>query len=239
MDGKCSLCGEIRPLCNSHIIPEFVYKPAYDVQHKLHVLNLSSKIKKYRIQKGIKQKMLCSECESFLNKTYEKPFYDYWFTNRVLPDPFPPGIYWLKGIDYAAFKLFHLSVLYRAHFATQEMFEDIALAESHVARLRELLLNQNPGDPHEFSIMGTVAIDDDRIPRYDLIMKAENLRQDTHKFCCFVFGACSWMYKISQHQDPIGIKYCLRPSGCMPTIGMHLKESHGFKEFYLAYLKKL
>lgn len=237
VSGKCRLCGKMGPLCNSHIIPEFVYGPAYDYQHKLHVLNLSSRIKQYRIQKGIKERMLCLECETFLNEMYEKSFCEFWFTKKILPNPFPKGIYWVKNINYVAFKLFHLSVLFRAHFSKEGMFKDIHLGARHVSRLRELLKSGNPGSSNEFPIIATVALDDARVPRYDLILSPGNLRSGTHRFACFIFGACCWIYRVSKHPEPRGDKYILREDGSIPLIGRHLKNTHGFKDFYREFLK--
>ena len=68
---KCQLCQEDKLLCDSHIIPAFVYRwiketSATGFLRSFENINL-------RVQDGKKQKLLCKECEGILN-TYETQF---------------------------------------------------------------------------------------------------------------------------------------------------------------------
>jgi hypothetical protein len=58
----CRLCGNDAELCDSHIVPEFLYKPLYDGKHRtLHARgDLTSK---RLVQKGLRERLLCVECE--------------------------------------------------------------------------------------------------------------------------------------------------------------------------------
>ena len=68
---KCRLCQRERDLCKSHIIPEFLYKPLYDIHHRFNRIPEASNGKVTYEQKGIRERLLCSDCENQLSR-YEK-----------------------------------------------------------------------------------------------------------------------------------------------------------------------
>ena len=65
----CKLCKkETTKLCDSHIIPEFFYKPIYDEPHRYSVLSTDIDEKNRYKQKGFKEYMLCEKCETKISK---------------------------------------------------------------------------------------------------------------------------------------------------------------------------
>lgn len=62
---QCPLCGEYKLLCDSHILPEFVYRPSYDPTHTEFKIDIN-KNKLGKTQKGFSEWMLCTECEGLL-----------------------------------------------------------------------------------------------------------------------------------------------------------------------------
>lgn len=68
---RCALCQQERDLCDSHIIPSFVYswlKESSATGHMRFGRNMN-----LRVQDGLKPKFLCKECEGIFNKS-ETPF---------------------------------------------------------------------------------------------------------------------------------------------------------------------
>lgn len=65
MKGVCALCDEKRELCNSHIIPAFVYKWLRKTSGGVHIRNAENPNK--RVQDGYKIKLLCEGCEGLFN----------------------------------------------------------------------------------------------------------------------------------------------------------------------------
>lgn len=49
---NCAICKDNSDLKNSHIIPEFFYKPLYDEKHRINVIPLSQEQKRKYKQKG-------------------------------------------------------------------------------------------------------------------------------------------------------------------------------------------
>ena len=57
-------------------------------------------------------------------------------------------MHWIK-VEYEPFKLFHLSVLFRASVSTLPTFADVSLGP-HEERLRNLLLARRAGPEDQF-----------------------------------------------------------------------------------------
>ena len=83
MKGKCNLCGNERELQNSHVIPKFVYKWMGKTGGKFFRTPSNPNI---RQQDGIKQRLLCHECEQLfsINEKWfsENVFYPYLNNNH-------------------------------------------------------------------------------------------------------------------------------------------------------------
>jgi hypothetical protein len=132
------LCLAQRDLCKSHIIPEFAYKPLYDEDHKMIAFQPSEVDQPWKEQKGFRDRLLCLECEAFLNKSYEDPFNQFWFTRRTLDGRPDQEAALLHGIPYGTFKLFHLSVLWRSSVCKNPVFGRVALGPHNDRIWREI-----------------------------------------------------------------------------------------------------
>lgn len=64
---NCRLCRNDRKLCDSHIIPEFFYRPMYDEKHRIIRMSTVPEEKTTYAQQGIYEKMLCTDCEQHIN----------------------------------------------------------------------------------------------------------------------------------------------------------------------------
>jgi hypothetical protein len=76
----CQLCGKDRELCDSHIIPSFVFSWLKKTAATGYLRNANNINK--RIQDGIKQKLLCHDCEELFSN-WEKQFAEKIFTPYV------------------------------------------------------------------------------------------------------------------------------------------------------------
>ena len=120
--GKCKLCENEKELCLSHIIPEFLYLPTYDDNHR--ALMIPRGKGKFE-QKGLREYLLCKDCDGTIIGKWEthsspiiKSIQDLNITQ--LGDQ-----YIIHDVKYCDFKLFQLSLLWRASVATVKMFENI------------------------------------------------------------------------------------------------------------------
>ena len=74
----CKLCLQKKKLVRSHIIPEFLYKRLYNEKHQFFVISNDSKIHDRVLQKGLREYLLCQECDGEILSSYEH------YTSRVL-----------------------------------------------------------------------------------------------------------------------------------------------------------
>ena len=84
---RCHLCLCEDLLCQSHIIPEFLYAPLYnDEGSMMGITGFGTKGWK-PVEKGLRDALLCRNCEALLNERYEVPFQQHWTQRYPLPEP--------------------------------------------------------------------------------------------------------------------------------------------------------
>ncbi|MFC1866534.1 hypothetical protein ACFL0H_00110 [Thermodesulfobacteriota bacterium] len=210
---KCKLCLNNAELRNSHVIPEFLYKPLYDSKHRAMGVHGQGHKKWQYLQKGLREKLLCQNCEQLLNDFYERYFHEFWFVNSPIPFKFETDkIYEISGIDYAKFKLFHLSILFRASISSLPTFKQVALG-LHEDKIRVMLLNHNPGMTSDYQIYAYVVVKKDGSPVQNLISQPGRSKSNNHTIYNIMFGGCEWHYMVSSHQYADFKKIALRNNG--------------------------
>ncbi len=111
----------------------------------------------------------------------------------------------VSGIDYQRFRMFLLSVLWRAALSKDKFFSEVTLGSHHENKLREMILTDIPGEPYEYPCVLTL-IRPGTLPVQTmdgLIMNPERGRQDAHTWYRFVFGSIIWHYCVSSHSNEL------------------------------------
>jgi len=193
---NCKLCLQDRQLQNSHIIPEFFYKPAYDDKHRINVLSTLPTEKNRYAQKGIREKLLCEDCEQLISR-WEKYVCDVFFGGVEIKISHDREKVVLQNIDYVKFKLFQLSILWRSSVATHRFFSMINLGH-HEEKIRRMILKNDPGEPHKYGCIMMMIIDESK-PVDSLILQPEFLKYEAHRLYRFTFGSMMWLYFVSSH----------------------------------------
>ena len=183
------------PLVRSHIVPEFLYKPHYDDKHR--ALLFGKRDAPYTtVQKGLRERLLCEECEARL-QVFEDYFARYWFRRTPLPDRVVASEVVLRDIDYAQFKLFLLSVVWRA--SVSDTAPDMSLGP-HEETIRNMLINVDPGPKQQYPIFAAVIVDEEGRPWDGAMLMPLRIRVKTHWACRMVFGCVAWTVLTSRHQ---------------------------------------
>lgn len=162
--GKCKLCLQDKELLKrSHIVPEFIYKHSgmYDDKHrynqvttdKLFEGHYSGNEPKKKFKGVYEGDILCQHCDGVIIHDYEdygkKIIYDAAKCDNY-QDPVNGLKFTLcKGVDYKQFKLFMLSMLWRASISSRDNF-DFMLPSEQEEELREMILNGNPKNSDDF-----------------------------------------------------------------------------------------
>jgi len=205
---NCRLCLSVKPLRKSHIIPEFLYRPLYDEKHRIDVLSTRPNQPNKPIQKGIYEKLLCGDCEQKLS-IWER------YASRLLNGGVDDEVglishrkgnsLHLSGIDYLKFRLFQLSILWRASISSHRFFQHVQLGHHHEELIRELLVSDKPGHSWQYGCLMTAITYKDAENNQvltDLIYSPEPLKIEGHTMYRFIFGGFVWLYFASSHKPP-------------------------------------
>ena len=140
----CRLCKEEHELRNSHIIPEFFYEPLYDEKHRFNILTTLENKSNSFSQKGIREFLLCNSCEQKIGnfEHYASLVFKSNLSGLSMHRDGP--LIFVEGINYKKFKLFLLSIIWRASISSREFFKQVSLGP-HEESLRLLLMNEEPG----------------------------------------------------------------------------------------------
>ncbi|EKE13342.1 MAG: hypothetical protein ACD_13C00029G0002 [uncultured bacterium] len=222
----CKLCQLEKPLQDSHIVPEFIYKWGglyNEAKHVMMGINGAGCRGWKPLQKGVREHLLCQECERLLNEWYEKPFQRGWFEERPLPRTMGIGDIFDGAWDYASFKLFHLSILFRCGVSTLQTFEEVSL-ESHEGCLRNMLLSQDPGKADNYPIFGNVVINNCGEVERRIISRPIRKRYDGHIAYEQIYAGVRWCISVSSHLNPDFCQGGLQPDGRMALLAVDWKD---------------
>src|SRR5262245_8041911 len=158
----CRLCLQPKALLASHVLPEFIYKPLYDNKHRMiPVIDVAGHMQRQKpMQQGVREPLLCLECEGHLNNSFERPNISLW---RSMVTQQPVGnttitaleleenitVLKFEGFDYSSFKLLLLSMLWRASVATHADYVVVDLGP-HEELIRQMLYEKNPGSVDDY-----------------------------------------------------------------------------------------
>lgn len=194
---KCALCGKIGKLVNSHIIPEWVYTDLYDEKHRLPVVStLKEKTRPFE-QKGIREKLLCNDCEQKLSvfERYVRGVIK--GGESVVIHEYPDKLE-ITGINYTFFKLFQLSILWRAGIAKNKMFSRVQLGP-HENKLRDMINAEDPGASNQYGCLMFIIISDKGVV-VDFIDQSEQVRIEGMRCFRFIFSGFVWAFLVASHE---------------------------------------
>lgn len=213
----CKLCGKNTQLRNSHIVPEFLYHDLYNAQKQLMgITGVGSRGWKM-LQKGIREHLFCEACEQHFNEYCEKPFRKQWIDT----EPFPKNKIWPNGLvrwatfDYASFKLFHLSVIFRAGVSTLPTYAEVSLGP-HEDTLRRMILNLDAGRPSVYPIFGYAVIHHVTRTLVPIVSQAGRSSFAGHRCYGLIYGGVNWWTSVSAHRNHGFERMGLQPDGRMP-----------------------
>jgi len=194
---KCRLCLKKNQLQHSHILPEFMYINTYDDKHRAIKVSSVNGAKEIYIQKGEREYLLCQDCETHISK-YEGysaniiksfPTLQRDHTSELLKLNTP-------RIDYKKFKLFQMSILWRASIAKSPLFKAVKLGKQE-ERLRKMLLESKPGLSHNFGCLMVIIQNTKQLKHIIWVP----VKDDIEGKICYRFqtGELFWYFFITSH----------------------------------------
>jgi len=212
----CHLCQQDRELCNSHIIPEFIYSPMYDEKHKFLVISGDRDKPIQHKQKGIREPLLCQPCETILSR-HEN------YVSRILyreTDPLTTegNRYRLSGLRYDHVRLCYLGILWKMSISKLPMFREVSLGP-HEEKLRQMVLHDEPGRADQYGFIGVVPFIDGKVfPNF--ILQPDCIKHQGRHIYRAVIGGLLFMFLVSSHPiDPEIQRAFAHPDGTWVLIG--------------------
>jgi hypothetical protein len=123
----------------------------------------------------------------------------------------------LKDVDYATFKLFLMSLLWRAGVSTLETFEEVDLGP-HESRLRQMLLAAEPGAPHDYACLIIIP---ESIPQFvaRAIWPPQAFRFAGLRCFRFIIGGYLWCFVTARHaKSVVPLSSILNTDGDLPLL---------------------
>lgn len=219
----CKLCYLEKDLCQSHIIPEFLWKDLYNSKHQVLGVHGQGRHGWTVLQKGIREKLFCNDCEQYFNEEFEKPFRELWVESSPLLDPWDIDDFLWISVDYSRFKLFHLSVLYRAHVSTLLSFAEVALGK-HSEIIRKMLLEVQPGPEDRYPIFGYAVVHHTTRRPLQMISLPQASKMNGQRCYGMMYGGVEWWICVASHRNSEFMRGSLRSNGSMPIMPMPMNE---------------
>jgi len=220
---RCRLCLKDEILRNSHIVPEFLYGQLYN--DKGHMMGIHGRGKRgwKALQKGLRERLFCDACEQHLNEHFEKPFHASWVASPPLPDPWPGADLVSIQMDYAPFKLFHMSVLFRAGVSALPTFAAVSLGP-HEEKLRRMILACEPGDWWQYPVVGCAVVHHRTRRVVQLVTMPTATKVGGRRCYSMMYGGAHWSVGVYSGRNAGFECAALRPDGTMALTPVPLNQ---------------
>lgn len=179
-------------------MPEFTHKAVYDGNHRTRLFTHRSDDNRL-LQKGLRDRLLCDECEQRFS-VYERYFSQLWYHSNRLPERFDSDYLNISDVDYPKLKLLLLSIIWRASVSTHPDFSAASLGVLHEGRIRRALLDEDPGPETAYPVLAGLVVDSATRRLWDgLLLQPIKVRVQEHWAHMTVFAGVSWKVVTSSH----------------------------------------
>jgi len=206
---KCKLCLEDKPLLKkSHIIPDFMYQGLFDENHKLYKISSEKSWVERPSDGEYESDILCSDCDNVRLGKFET-YAASTLYGKNLPAENAPKVRneinqnnikstYCSNIEYKKFKLFLLSILWKASISARPVFEDVNLDKDEEI-IRKMLLEENPGEIDEYPCFMVSYLTNKELS-HDIIGKPIKVNEGMQH--TFLIGGIYYNYYLNKEKLP-------------------------------------
>lgn len=231
----CKLCKKDRPLVKSHIFPEWLYTPIYDDDDGIFDRGMKMKRDKCTRPEVLYERLFCEECEQRIAR-WEGYAHDVFFGNDPRLELEDLGSHFIiSGVKYAPFKLFQMSLIWRASISNRPEVYRINLGP-HAERLREMLLQECPGENHRYGsfLLFPSSSLQQRIQDFFGAPERTSRKFRGHTAYEGIFGGIVWMFIISNHSEVLPDVMFLSENGRLPFLVIDVPDFEFLSEMAFA-----
>ncbi len=157
--------------------------------------------------------LLCFDCEQLIGR-YEARYKRMWDGIVRVPAKMKPNdeIH-VQGLDASLFRLYHVSLLFRASISSRISFKRVNLGPL-TGIAREILLRGDDGPMDRFTIAGMVMTDDDGVVIPAVMYPERYLNGSARShFYQYAFDKFYWVCCVSRGVPKSFAQHCLKPDG--------------------------
>jgi hypothetical protein len=244
---KCKLCNKEKNLLKrSHIIPDFMYNGLFNEKHFIAPLDLLKLQKKKLLSNGIyDSNILCEDCDNKILGTLEsysriviwggKGNKDLYPTYENKIDQLNQKFIHLENLNYSKFKLFLLSIIWRASISRQKIFDSVLLGDEHEKKIGKMIYENNPGESDEYPVGLFILTENDEFPT-KIISNPIPIEDGENISYMFLINGLVINFKIQGEGDKEFYNHIKIKDN--NTMDIYLFEKEDSKEFLDNYLKK-
>lgn len=254
---RCKLClNEKQLISTSHIIPDFMHKDLYDDKHKLHVFNPHERAQgKGYIKKPSTGEyeggILCESCDNrLLGGIYEDYVSKVMYADEISEDikvsvtkcRNQHGVEFSKcnNLDYTKYKIFLLSILWRAHISSRPIFSQINLGP-HAEIIRKMIYEGDPGRPDDYAIFIMTFVNDPSASTDVIITPQLRRMADGHRVFVFLIAGFIYCFYLNSksHKIPDYVSQAtIKPNNEMDIFHLPKGQSWDFMLGFMGLKKK-
>lgn len=235
---KCCLCLQEKNLLkSSHIIPDFMYRDLFDEKHRL-VKTMGVDVSgAKKIQTGEKERnILCQKCDNEMLGSLEEYACRALFTgkgkdiknistqNQLHPDGVLTSTY-CQNLNYTKFKLFLLSILWRASISKLDFFKQVQLGPIKES-IRKMIFENRPLSQVDLPCMVLSFRYLQRHMTSRVITSPRKIRSEKGTRYLFQIGQLVLVFFVSKNDTPEWLRdAAITPEGKMRIV--HLDNERG------------
>jgi hypothetical protein len=206
---QCKLCLGEKPLIGkAHVIPNWMYFGLFDEHHKTAMIDLEEKVPPKRPSTGIYDaNVFCQSCDNVVLGSLENYGRKILYRNNGFINFFEAKEITISGglksahldVDnYASFKLFLISLLWKMHLSNNPFFTQVNLGSIHSERIRSKILNNEKIQESEYEV-AILALDKvpDLITR--MISTPKQIKQSGNTYYVSLINGLLFMFNVSPH----------------------------------------
>jgi len=196
-------------LKNSHIIPDFMYQDMYDEKHKMVVVDKGMQNRAKTVSSGeYESNLLCAECDNKILGTLESYASSVLYGGNLLEwkdlnltksiNQNNVKFVKVEGINYAKFKLFLLSLIWRAGISNRDFFSKVDLGP-HEEMIRQMIYSGNAGEYDRYPCNVFAYVDENKELPEGLMISPIKINSGGIKYLFMVSGLI-YIFYISSHR---------------------------------------
>jgi len=212
----CRFCNIERPLIKAHIVPEGFFRVLRDGSGvpELHTNKRGAYPKRAPV--GVYDKsILCRNCDNVFSPwdNHAQHVLLHNFSDTMAFYSGPTKVGWkIDRFDYRRFKLFFISLLWRASVSTHQFYQRVSVGPFQ-DELRQMIANEDPGTAETFA----VALAKFDAPGFTAMLDPHLERYEGINYCRFYLAGFVVYIKVDRRPPPDVLSYVLVREG-MPII---------------------